>query len=274
MSGVPAFRGPIHAANRIVVLAGLGLAGAMLSSCRSCAQPDVEEVSLAQVSQEIQFQSVDHLGPHAYLASIQRTELRDDVVVTDSQEVFEIRWDGWDDFEVRRSVDGKLASALRVVDAVAWWQRNGRWVNRGDPEPYRQELRMTWNGWEQALDLFRNRVALDQPEDGVVEGRAARRYEVSLAPPAAVGKARRRRRESEGGPVSLEGFVWVDEITAVRLVADVSGEVQRGGVTRRVHLKLARSAIGQDQNIERPKRRAGKKAVREPADGTLTPREP
>jgi hypothetical protein len=246
----------------------------MLSSCRSCAQPDVEEVSLAQVSQEIQFQSVDHLGPHAYLASIQRTELRDDVVVTDSQEVFEIRWDGWDDFEVRRSVDGKLASALRVVDAVAWWQRNGRWVNRGDPEPYRQELRMTWNGWEQALDLFRNRVALDQPEDGVVEGRAARRYEVSLAPPAAVGKARRRRRESEGGPVSLEGFVWVDEITAVRLVADVSGEVQRGGVTRRVHLKLARSAIGQDQNIERPKRRAGKKAVREPADGTLTPREP
>lgn len=208
--------------------------------------------TLAEASQEVQFQSVDQLGAHAYLATITRTELRAGAVVVESQEVFEIRWQGWDDFEVRRAVDGDVASAVRVVAGRAWVLRNGAWQPRPDAEPYRQELRLTWSGWDQAMDGFDDRVAYGEPEDGVVEGRPARRYTVGLQPLPEMGEARRRRRGADGGPTALSGFVWVDQNTAVRLVADVQGETVRGDVTRRIQLKLARSAFGQEQGIAPP----------------------
>jgi hypothetical protein len=195
---------------------------------------------------------VDQLGPHAYLATITRTELREDAVVSESQEVFEIRWQGWDDFEVRRTVDGDVASAVLVAGGRAWVLRNGAWQARPDAEPFRQELRLTWSGWDQAMDGFDDRVSYLTPEDGVVEGRPARRYALELAPLPKMGKARRKRREAEGGPTAVSGFVWVDQNTAVRIVADVQGETVRGDVTRRIQLKLARSAFGKDQGIAPP----------------------
>jgi len=230
----------------------LGAAVALLPGCGGCGPEALPEPTLAEVSQEVQFQSVDQLGTHAYLATIVRTELRGGEVVGESQEVFEIGWQGWDDFEVRRTVDGDVASAVRVVDGRAWVLRNGTWQRRPDAEPFRQELRLTWSGWDQAMDGFDGRVAYGAPEDGVVEGRPARRYAVDLKPLPKMGKARRRRREAEGGPTALTGFVWVDQNTAVRLVADVQGETVRGDVTRRIQLKLARSAFGLEQDIAPP----------------------
>ncbi|MEC8424381.1 MAG: hypothetical protein VX000_11440 [Myxococcota bacterium] len=237
---------------RMLRILGLGTIPVWSSGCGGCGPDPFPPPTLAEVSQEIQFQSVDRVGAHAYLATIIRTELREGDVVAESQEVFEIRWQGWDDFEVRRSVDGDIASAVRVVEGRAWVLRNDVWQRRPDAEPFRQELRLTWSGWDQAMDGFDDRVDYGEPEDGVVEGRPARRYALSLKPLPAMGKARRKRREAEGGPTSLSGFVWVDQTTAVRLVADVQGETVRGEVTRRIQLKLARSAFGQDQGIAPP----------------------
>ncbi len=229
-----------------------GLVAALVVLVVGCGPSASDEVDLGQVSQEIQFQSVDNLGPHKYLASVARTESRAGQVAVESVETFEITWQGWDDFEVRRTVDGDPAGVVRVAAGEAWVEKNGKWQSRGDAEPYRQELRATWSGWDQALDAFRGRVDLLEAEDGVVEGRPARRYTVALRPEPKVGKAKAKRQAREGGPTAIEGFVWVDQTTAVRLVADVTGTVQRGDVMRTTHLKLARSGIGQDQGIEPP----------------------
>lgn len=238
--------------SRALLVVCLGAAVGLLPGCGGCGPEGPPPPTLAEASQEVQFHSVDQLGAHAYLATIIRTELRDGEVVGESQEVFEIRWQGWDDFEVRRSVDGDVASAVRVAGGRAWVLRNGTWQSRPDAEPFRQELRLTWSGWDQAMDGFDDRVAYGDPEDGVVEGRPARRYGVDLKPLPKMGKARRRRRQADGGPTALSGFVWVDQTTAVRLVADVQGETVRGDVTRRIQLKLARSAFGLDQGIAPP----------------------
>lgn len=231
---------------------GCGVLAVVWGLGTGCTPAPTEEVDLGLVSQEIQFQSVDNLGPHKYLASIERAEYRGDDLATKATETFEITWQGWDDFEMRRAVDGESAGVVRVVTGEAWVERNGRWQSRGDAEPYRQELRQTWSGWDQALDAFRGRVDLVEAEEGVVEARPATRYTVSLRPERKVGKAKARRRAREGGPTALSGFVWVDQTTAVRLVAEVQGTTRRGDVSRTVALKLARSAIGQDQGIEPP----------------------
>ena len=232
-----------------------GMAGLMGCSER----PVLPEPTLAEVSQEVRFQSVDSLGPHSYVATTIRTDLRDGVVVSEVQEVFEIQWQGWDDFEMRRSVDGDVASSVRVAGGRAWVLRNGEWQKRLDAEPYRQELRLSWSGWDQSLGGFDERVDYTEPQDGVVEGRPARRYVVGLLPPrgqrSEPSDASSEKDEDaplESGPTALSGFVWVDQHTAVRLVADVQGELVQDSVTRRIQLKLARSAFGQDQGISAP----------------------
>jgi len=248
---------------------GFFMAG--LSACSDA--PRLPEPTLAEASQEVRFQSVDALGPHAYLATTIRTDLRDGQVVAEVQEIFEIQWQGWDDFEMRRTVDGDMVSSVRVAEGRAWVLRNGAWLKRPDAEPYRQELRLSWSGWDQALGGYHERVGYSEAQDGVIEGRPARRYVVELAPPRGVSPPPSAAEVSaEGipaqdaispsGPRSLSGFVWVDQLTAVRLVADVQGELVQDSLTRRTQLKLSRSAFGQDQGIVTP-------AVPEPSPDLL-----
>ena len=239
----------------------VGLLVAGLSACSE--SPRLPEPTLAEASQEVRFQSVDALGPHAYLATTIRTDVREGEVVSEVQEIFEIQWQGWDDFEMRRTVDGDMVSCVRVAEGRAWVLRNGAWLKRPDAEPYRQELRLSWSGWDQALGGYHERVGYSDAQDGVIEGRPARRYVVELTPPhgvtapppAAEAPAEGAPVEdavSVSGPRSLSGFVWVDQLTAVRLVADVQGELVQDSLTRRTQLKLSRSAFGQDQGIVTP----------------------
>ena len=252
---------PWAARLRAVALVVVGV-----SACSE--SPRLPEPTLAEASQEVRFQSVDALGPHAYLATTIRTDLREGEVVSEVQEIFEIQWQGWDDFEMRRTVDGDMVSCVRVAEGRAWVLRNGAWLKRPDAEPYRQELRLSWSGWDQALGGYHERVGYSEAQDGVIEGRPARRYVVELEPPRGVtAPTLGADPEAEdavplSGPRSLTGFVWVDQLTAVRLVADVQGELVQDSLTRRTQLKLSRSAFGQDQGIVTP-------AVPEPSPDLL-----
>ena len=86
----------------------------------------------------------------------------------------------------------------------------------------------------------------------MVEGRPARRYTVSLAPEADDGASQRKRRSGVPWPSSLEGFVVIDEATAVRLEADVTGVLTQASGDRSVRLRLARTSIGAFQEVLSP----------------------
>jgi hypothetical protein len=228
-----------------------------------CGASNPSEPTLGDASREVQFESVDRLGPHRYLASIRHRASRPDGGVDRTDEAVEIRWQDWDTFEFRRVVDAELQSAVVTVDGRPWSLRSkGRWELREDAEPYRLDLRQSWNAWDQALEPFKDRILLEEEGAELFEGRAVRRYAVRLAPEpedanAPRGKGKRRRKLHEPAEtttlVSLSGRVWVDEGTAVRLQADVTGELEHRGRTRTVELQLTRSGIGLAQDIQPPK---------------------
>lgn len=261
----------------------LALAPSLVLACAEDTGPTLAEASVA-----VQYESVASLGPHRMSATTRRQELAGAEVITDAQEAMEIRWQSWDAFEMRRLVDGEQVSLVRVADGRAWAQRgDGSWVSRGDPEPWRQELRVAWSAWDQALEPFDERVVLTEVGADVVEGRRARRYTVSLAPlaerPRATrgkGKGKRRRRATPPTDplLALSGEVVLDEGTATRLLARVEGRWTQDDRERVVALDLSRSGLGQPQTIlppepDRPRRKGGKasKAPEAPTDAAPTP---
>lgn len=239
-----------------------GWAALALTVAAACAaEPTID---LAEASEAVQFESVAELGSHRMAATIRRQEHRGDTLVADVQEALEVRWQGWEAFEMRRLVDGEQTSLVRVVDGLAWAQRrDGSWVQRGDPEPWRQEMRLTWNAWDEVLEPFDDRVKMQDPTDEVVEGRRARRYALSLAeaepertPPQA-GKRKGKRKKRKHGragpePLTLSGDVVLDEATATRLLAQVAGSWRDEDRRYSFTLDLSRSGIGLPQTLERP----------------------
>ena len=64
-----------------------------------------EPVLLETVSQEITFDSVDRLGPHHSISTIQTIETRDRETVLESTQTIEIAWNSWSSFHFQRFVD-------------------------------------------------------------------------------------------------------------------------------------------------------------------------
>lgn len=230
----------------------------LLLSLLACGPEATPPASLAAVSEEIQFTSVDRLGPHHFVGSIQRGSRNEAGRTTTTEEAVEITWQDWGTFSYRRVVNGRPVLAVVTLEGQSWVERpDGRWQARGDAEPYRQELRAGWNLWEQALSEYDGRLLLEGASVDVVEGRPARRYTVALRPlpetadPAELDR-RRRQATQQGEPTAASGTVALDESTAVRLTADVRAERRVGQTTHTVAITLRRSAIGEPQNISKP----------------------
>ena len=229
--------------------------------------------TLDEVSGQVQFESVERLGSHHFLATVYREEERGGVVSSVSEETVEIKWQDWDHFEYRRLVNGRAKSEVRVVRGHAWVKKgSGKWSRKDDAERYRVQLRGTWSAWDNALESFLDRLLLTEQEGGLVEGRPVRSFAVGLTSEvverlaAGENKVKVRdgmqRRAREGGPVKLSGSVSLDEATAVRLAADVKGVYRRGEVIKRVELKLTRGSIGEPQVIRKPTTSKKKSRVR------------
>lgn len=252
------------------VALGLTL-GLLVSACTGGAEAE----RLATASTSIVFDSMDALGPHHALSSLRQTMTRSDGTVEKVDDAVEIKWQSWDLFEHRRVADGRLSSAVRVVDGVPYVARAGAddaWERRSDADMYRGELRAAWSQWDLAMGPFADRVELRDAGEELIEGRPVRRYTVHLAPappapeaakpPAGeprTGKGKAKRKAGSAKPAttvdplrSLSGSLWVDAATAVRLVAEIEGERLHRDKTLQFTYNLAVSAIGQDQAINVP----------------------
>lgn len=244
----------------LVLVSLLGVA------CRGCSGPGEQGPTLDVVADEVQFESVTRLGPHSLVAVVSRTRTPEEGTPQLTEETIEIAWKDWDNFRHRRLSAGELRSAVVVVDGVAWTRRLGASFERqDDAEPFRVALRNTWRIWDEALEQFADRIVLTEEGQTVVEGRAARRYAVSLAPHPEPKREQRERQSGLPFPESLEGFVVIDEATAVRLEIDVRGRLSETSGTRAVQLKASRTGIGEDPGLISPPeaRRLRRKARKE-----------
>lgn len=216
-----------------------------------CGESTVAEPTpaLETISQEITFDSVDRLGPHHSISTVQYTELREREVVLESTQTIEIAWNSWSSFHFQRFVDGEPTfEAINHEGSSASRNRRGPWKGALDGEAARLDVYTAWNAWDEALDGFTDRVVFTAFQDTVVDGRPAKIYSVSLAPEGDEPRPR-------GGmfPHRLEGNITLDSATAVRLRADILAVSKRKNRTRKVQLNIRRSSIGERQAIEAPR---------------------
>lgn len=243
---------------------------ALALGCRGCREAEVEQgMTLTEAADEATFASVEKLGPHRCLSSITRTDRRDGVAGPSHVEVAEIAWRSWDRFRLTRVMDGQPVSDAIVAAGKPYARTyQGPWEAREDAETFRVQLQSTWDSWDTAMEPFGDRVVFNEVGRELIEGRWARKFEVSLGPdpqdPAATAAAdeaappKKKKKKKKAAhrasftPVSLSGAVWVDEQSAVRLLASVEGQVQQGNLVRSVVLKLTRSDFGADLDIDPP----------------------
>ncbi len=218
-----------------------------LTACRGEPGTDADEFLIA--SEAVTFDTVTQLGPHRMESILrwERGERRGGV----STETLELLWGDWDNFQVRRIRDARLASEVRVVRGVAYSRSgSGRFRRADDAELYRVQLAGTWSYWERALEPFMGRVEAVRGEDAVVEGRAAQRYEISLG--QADPEARGRRAHV---PQSLSGAFVLDSALALRLSAQLKGTYLESGDEERpveIRLTVQRSDLGGFPDLKAP----------------------
>ena len=226
---------------------------ALALGCRGCSEPPVEQgMTLTEAADEATFASVEKLGPHRCLSSIVRTDSRDGVAGASHTEVAEIAWRSWDRFRVTRVMDGQPVSDAIVVGGKPWARSyQGPWEAREDAETFRVQLQATWDSWDPAMEPFGERVA----------------FTASSLPK----KKKKKKVAHRSGftPVALSGAVWLDEQSAVRLLASVEGQVSQGNLVRSIQLKLTRSDFGEDLNIDPPPKEALAKPEEAPAPAAL-----
>ena len=227
----------------------VSLGAVLITSACGNDQPAIEPAPIEAISQRITFDSVDRLGPHHSIASVQYTETREEEVSLDSTQTIEIAWNSWDSFHFQRFVDGEPTfEAINHEGKSASRNRRGPWKGALDGEAARLDVYTAWNAWEEALDGFTDRIAFSDPTDTIVDGRPAQQFAISLGPQP------EDRRNRTGGmlPHRLEGTVTLDSATAVRLRAEVVAVSKRKNRVRRVQLTIRRTGIGETQAIEPP----------------------
>ena len=207
---------------------------------------ETPQARLAQASQKVIFASVEKLGVHRYIAQVRRKEYRGDTLVSSHDERVQIDWIDWDNFSYVREVDEREVMNLVVIDHQTWQLKtNGRWQQRPDAEPYRVQMRSSWNTWDQFVAPFEEALVWRDLGVSEEEGRMVQRYELDLTPQ----KLPQKRNLI---PQSISGSVSIDQDTAVRIYAEVQLVSKHDDYTKEVSLKLRRQDIGGDIQLAVP----------------------
>jgi len=197
-----------------------------------------------QAATEVTFASLEALGSHRLDARIQTTTRIEGVPPTETVETTSLRWRDADHWQVSRRRDGVPMNEVLAWEGHAWTSTGGAALaDRGDAEPYRADLSVGWDPWRRALGTAAEKLAFRPVGTESIEGRAARLYAVEPAQPDG-GKGRRIER--------VVGRVWIDELTSVRLVGDVTLATEHRGRAQEVRLSFSVAGIGEDPGVSPP----------------------
>jgi hypothetical protein len=217
----------------------------LLLGCRQTTSDAKQAITLPHAADQTILASTEALGAYKLDATVVRTFTPAQGDPRRTEEGLSVRWKDPDHWSQELLRDGKTRQRILVWDAVAWTSTgDGAPEKRGDAEPWRVQLSQTWDPWG-LLEGLREQVALTKDGVDVIEGRRAERHTLSVAP--LPPKARRAWQVS-----AVDGTVWIDEATAVRLKghAHVVADGRREKMD--VVLDFAFGGIGQDPGIVPP----------------------
>ena len=191
---------------------------ALLVGC-SGAPVEVVVVTPEAASEQVTFGTLQDIGAFTFQYTT-RNERKVAAGSTVRETAVSLKWKDRDNWEYTTVNDGIPATHWLISGARAWQGLSGApLVSKGDPEPLRAQLALSWDPWEDVVAMTGGRIVYGPGTDETVDGRAAVRHDLSLAPVPAP-----RGRHIIGQallPNSLTGQVWIDKETSVRLLADV-----------------------------------------------------
>lgn len=214
----------------------------------SCADatPDQPPVTLDVAAERTTFATSEALGAYVLEARVATTHAPDGAAATTTEELTRLRWQDDDHWQYVRERSGETLSETRVWDGEVWKAgRGGVLAKGGDTEVARVELGQQADPWNRTLGPLASRIQLTDAGEEIVETRRVRRYQLSLKPAAPTG-----RKTTE--VVGVEGQVWIDEATAVRLAGEVTLSTRgKRALTTRT-LRFSMSAIGGQAGVPAP----------------------
>lgn len=202
--------------------------------------------TLPAAAGETTFASAEALGAYVLEARIMTTHTPDGGQPDVSEELTRLRWQDADHWQFVRERADTLLSETRVWDGQLWTATRDRELRLGhDAEVARVGLGQQSDPWARTLGPTAAQIAYIDLGIENVENRTTHQYRLELAPSA---PGARKRQEV----VSVEGRVWIDEETAVRMAGDITVSTQKkGGLTTR-HLRFSMSRVGGDAGVHPP----------------------
>ncbi len=215
-------------------------------ACADRSPEGVNSEALASAARKTTVASFSALGPHILEAHTEVVTGRPAGQTSTVKNTSRLRWQDDRHWQWIRERDGTRLSEVRVFGGKAWSSVGaGGLKARPDAEPLRAELGLDADPWVSALGAAESRILYTEGGEEDIEGRKVRRYNLALVPGAAAG---RRSRDV----LSVEGQVWIDETTAVRLAGDVTLRTTSRDQTRTTRLQFAATRIGGDAGVEAP----------------------
>lgn len=218
----------------------------LILACGDRASAPSTPEALSAAAGKTTIASFEALGSHILESRTEITTERDGVEAATVNEITRLRWQDDDHWQWVREREGARLSEVRVFDGVAW-TASGRadLRKRPDPEPLRAELALDADPWAAAMGTSESRVGYTQVGEEEVEGRKVWRYSLSLLPGVSGGRKSR-------DVLLIEGQVWIDQATAVRLAGDVTVQTKSRAQRRTTHLRFTVTRIGGDAGVEAP----------------------
>ena len=214
-------------------------------ACRREAPAEAPADAFPVAAARTTFASAEALGAYVLESHAEITTERGEHTDT-VKETTRLRWKDADHWQWEHSRDGVRLSEVRVWDGAAWAaEGTGGFLPRDDAEPALAELRLQADPWATALGPNAERVSYTEAGEEDIEGRRVWRYTLGLSPGAPGGRKSR-------DVLAVEGQLWIDQATAVRLAGDLTVKFRFREQVRTTHLRFAMAGIGGDAAVEPP----------------------
>ncbi len=209
--------------------------------------PEVFPVAAAQTT----FASAEALGAYVSEAHREITTTREGAEPTVLRELTRLRWQSEDRWQWLEMRDGVRVSEVRVWDGVAWRSAAaGIFRRQADPASARADLVLSGDPWSRVLGTAAARVGYRDAGEEDIEGRKVWHYRLALLPNETPGRKSR-------DVTRVEGQVWIDQVTAVRLAGELTVETTFRTQRKSTRLRFAMTNLGGDVGAEPPPSAAG-----------------
>ena len=150
----------------------------------ACTEEPVDQPTLVfdlvNASDQVTFASAEALGPHRLRSVRTQTEYHGEEIRTENVEVLLIDWADWDHWQSTQLVNGDVVSQVWVMGGRCIERVGEQFVQRLDGEPYRVQLRNTWNQWDSSIRYFQQGVKWEFSATEEINGRKTKHFKPSF----------------------------------------------------------------------------------------------